>query len=117
MRRELVDQAHRTLLERRRTLLRQHSGDQAQEQELLEDNPPDWEDRAADVTAARTLASLEERERVELAAVVAALERIDEGSYGRCLGCGRHIEEGRLRAVPEAPLCVHCVDGHARPAH
>jgi DnaK suppressor protein len=38
--------------------------------------------------------------------VVRALEKLDEGSYGRCDVCGRPIGEGRLEALPWAVLCV-----------
>lgn len=41
-----------------------------------------------------------------LAQVDRALEKIDEGSYGLCDRCGEPIEESRLRAVPEATLCL-----------
>jgi len=41
-----------------------------------------------------------------LAQVDRALEKIDEGTYGLCDRCGQPIEESRLRAVPEATLCL-----------
>jgi DnaK suppressor protein len=34
-----------------------------------------------------------------------ALERIKNGSYGRCLDCGQLIDEARLEAVPWTPYC------------
>jgi DnaK suppressor protein len=37
-----------------------------------------------------------------------ALERIDDGSYGRCGSCGEVIPAERLRALPWAALCVPC---------
>ncbi|HEY6783109.1 MAG TPA: TraR/DksA C4-type zinc finger protein [Candidatus Dormibacteraeota bacterium] len=42
-----------------------------------------------------------------------ALERIDAGTYGRCLACGTAIPDERLEAVPWAALCVPC---SAKPA-
>jgi DnaK suppressor protein len=42
-----------------------------------------------------------------------ALERIDAGTYGRCVACGITIPAERLKAVPWAALCVPC---SARPA-
>jgi RNA polymerase-binding protein DksA len=42
----------------------------------------------------------------QLAEVRAALRRIDEGSFGRCLADGGPIEEKRLEAVPWAAYCV-----------
>jgi len=41
-----------------------------------------------------------------LAQVDRALEKLEEGTYGRCDRCGEPIEESRLRAVPEATLCL-----------
>ena len=40
--------------------------------------------------------------------IVAALGRIEDGSYGTCADCGRRIPEGRLEARPEASRCVNC---------
>src|ERR1700682_1320360 len=37
-----------------------------------------------------------------------ALERIDTGTYGRCVACGELIPAERLQAVPWAALCVPC---------
>lgn len=41
-------------------------------------------------------------------AIVAALERIDAGTYGLCERCGREIPFERLEAVPSTFLCVDC---------
>ena len=41
-----------------------------------------------------------------LAEIDAALRRIEEGTYGTCVVCGRPIGEERLRAVPYATLCI-----------
>lgn len=35
-----------------------------------------------------------------------ALRRIDEGTYGNCLDCGREIEPARLEAIPWTPYCL-----------
>jgi DnaK suppressor protein len=34
-----------------------------------------------------------------------ALQRIEKGAYGKCLDCGRQIEDHRLASVPWAPYC------------
>lgn len=41
-----------------------------------------------------------------LAQVRDALRRIEGGSYGRCVICGRPIEAARLEAVPWTPYCL-----------
>jgi RNA polymerase-binding protein DksA len=50
--------------------------------------------------------TLEENEMRVLAAIDAALKRIDEGTYGRCERCGQEMEEERLEALPWATLCI-----------
>lgn len=35
-----------------------------------------------------------------------ALKRIEDGTYGRCVVCGRQIEAARLDAVPWAACCL-----------
>lgn len=37
-----------------------------------------------------------------------ALGRCAAGTYGVCVGCGRDIPLGRLRAVPSATVCMAC---------
>jgi len=37
-----------------------------------------------------------------------ALERIEKGDYGNCVGCGEEINPERLEAVPHARLCIAC---------
>ena len=40
--------------------------------------------------------------------LTAALERLNEGTYGQCESCGRPIEKPRLEALPEAKHCLEC---------
>lgn len=46
----------------------------------------------------------------------AALARLKDGSFGRCLDCDHTISERRLTAVPWAPRCLDCQDRHDRRA-
>lgn len=43
-----------------------------------------------------------------LAEVEAALRRLEDGTYGCCLGCERLIPRRRLELVPWAAYCVPC---------
>ena len=38
----------------------------------------------------------------------AAIQRIEDGSYGRCQNCGQPIPQSRLDAIPYAAECVQC---------
>lgn len=44
----------------------------------------------------------------ELAHVLAAQRRLDDGSYGFCADCGEPIAEQRLLAMPQAMYCTPC---------
>jgi RNA polymerase-binding transcription factor len=44
--------------------------------------------------------------QVTRADVVRAIEKLDDGTYGRCDVCGDPIPTGRLEALPWAVLCV-----------
>lgn len=39
---------------------------------------------------------------------LAALARLDEGSYGLCTSCGRPVDPERLNAIPHAARCMAC---------
>lgn len=45
----------------------------------------------------------------EISAIEAALDRIDNESFGICARCGNEISEERLDAVPHAAMCRHCM--------
>jgi DnaK suppressor protein len=65
-------------------------------------------DAGSNLTEAdRNLASMQTAlaQRTE---VLAALARIDDGSYGRCVDCGNMVPEERLEARPATARCVPC---------
>lgn len=45
----------------------------------------------------------------EIAAIDAALKRIENNVYGQCLNCGEDISDERLDAVPYATHCRDCM--------
>lgn len=52
--------------------------------------------------------TLEENSEHVLAAIEDALNRIEEGTFGTCVRCGRAIAEERLEAIPYATRCIDC---------
>jgi RNA polymerase-binding protein DksA len=54
-----------------------------------------------------TLSLLQNEEQL-LEEIAAALERIKQGSFGRCEECGQEIPKPRLQAVPYTRYCVEC---------
>ena len=88
-----------------------------------------WRDRLERVTAlslayhdvaqqdsqsrrARLIARQTVVERQELAEIEAALDRLADGSYGRCEQCSRPIGTALLSARPQTRYCGAC--GHHR---
>ena len=53
-------------------------------------------------------------EWTELAQVRDAQQRIERGTYGKCIDCGRTIEAARLEAVPWTPYCRADQEKHDR---
>jgi DnaK suppressor protein len=49
-----------------------------------------------------------EQAALELEEVLAALFRIKNGTYGRCVECDDAIAPGRLAARPATPYCTEC---------
>ena len=52
--------------------------------------------------------SLEENSEHVLRAIDAALQRIEDGTFGICETCGQPISEERLEAIPYATQCIDC---------
>jgi RNA polymerase-binding transcription factor len=52
--------------------------------------------------------ALRERATLHLQAIERALARLDDGTYGTCIRCGRPIAEARLEALPWAEHCIEC---------
>lgn len=52
--------------------------------------------------------ALRDRNEQHLAEVDAALARLDDGTYGRCIRCGNPIGPERLEAIPWAAHCIDC---------
>ena len=51
---------------------------------------------------------LRDRDRKLINKIKAALERIDDGTYGICEMCGEDISIPRLKARPVTTLCIQC---------
>lgn len=52
--------------------------------------------------------ALRDKNALHLVDVEAAIARLDDGTYGTCLRCGRPIAPERLDALPWAAHCIEC---------
>ena len=91
-RRQLESQANGTL----RNLL---SSDQSAADPL---------DRATIDSEYTTSVRIRTRESRLIAKIDAAIDRIEDGSFGICLECEEDISVARLKARPVAALCIQC---------
>ena len=46
--------------------------------------------------------------------VADALQRIEEGNYGKCMACEKEIPKKRLEVFPAAKRCVECESKHEK---
>ncbi len=75
------------------------SGDVA----IVDQHPAD----AASDTAERELdVSREAMFEARLRQIEDAFDRVEDGSYGRCIVCGEPIPDERLALMPDTPYCV-----------
>src|SRR2546421_12989938 len=72
------------------------------------DGPQDFEDVAVDFLETQQEQSLLVNQQALLIEVQRAIERIDNGTYGKCVECGQPIPEKRLEALPWAARDVKC---------
>jgi DnaK suppressor protein len=69
---------------------------------------PDLGDRALTSITRDLKYQLTTGEREIVRRIDAALDRIDAGTYGECVHCGKKVQLGRLEAVPWARHCIEC---------
>jgi len=105
------------MLQRERLLALRASllGDMTQmEDDSLKDHsktssiPTDMEELGSDNADQELTLSLLGGEEDALDQIEAALQRIEDGSYGQCEECGEQIPKSRLEAIPYTAQCVRC---------
>ncbi|SDS87588.1 RNA polymerase-binding transcription factor DksA [Friedmanniella luteola] len=104
---ELLDDRLRQAAEQRASLLSAIEQMRVARSLTSADDEHDPEGSTVSLDQARDSALLVRTEQT-LAELVAARDRLAAGRFGVCERCGRPIPEARLRARPEARLCVAC---------
>ena len=72
------------------------------------EGPQDFEDTAVDFLETQQEQAVLVNQQALLTEVERALERIEQGTYGKCVDCGQPIPEKRLEAIPWAARDVKC---------
>ena len=104
-RQKLLDWKEEILREARETL--QHLQDENQNHSDLADRASSETDRAIELRA-------RDRQRKLIAKIDAAIQRIDDGTYGYCEETGEPIALKRLEARPIATLSLEAQERHER---
>ncbi len=79
------------------------------EHDLDEPVSPDFEDRATEREDDEVMEAIGNSGLDEMAAIGAALSRIEAGTYGICVKCGESISPERLNIIPTATICRNCM--------
>jgi DnaK suppressor protein len=100
--------SRKALLQKSAVLLQTVSGAESSATVDYDDRPADDLDLALAQQSAAASTHLSNGMKIQLERIKRALHRLDSGTYGVCLECDAAISPKRLKAVPEAELCVDC---------
>jgi DnaK suppressor protein len=107
-RKDSVANMREVLIARRDALRKALKGDLSALKDLREQSSGDVVDFALDSAQDEINSQLAEVESRELTSIDLALERMREGTFGLCEGCGNSIPLIRLQALPYATCCINC---------
>jgi len=109
-----MDDFKKLLKEKRTHLLTQAEKTLQNEMVLSPDDRFDEVDQASSEYMQAFSFRLRGRERHLMDKIDVALRKIDEGIFGICEDCDEPIAPKRLRARPEAPLCIQCKEAQEK---
>ncbi len=114
MRKIDLERCRKLLLEQRERVLGNVGRLLSGELDVDPDDFPDEIDTAVAESNLSFTEKIRERERRLLNKIEKTLEKIGQGTYGECEGCGDEIGAKRLVARPVASLCIACKDEQER---
>ena len=77
-------------------------------EEINESRAAEYEEEVTLSDDKEYLSKLIEQDARGLEAINKSLEKILDGSYGKCENCGEEINRDRLEAIPMTVLCMDC---------
>lgn len=108
MRKERLAQFKKRLIEKQRQLTEEVGRTALYGKDQEDDSIKDLGDQANTAYTREFFFELGTGDRRLLRAVVAALQKLDDGSFGSCERCNETIGEKRLEALPYARCCITC---------
>ncbi len=110
MNKKKVEYYRKKLLDKRQSLVSALDRHVHYGREADQDVAQDPADKASNAYLKELLFSQSSSDKFVLTLIDEALARIEEGTYGLCVACGKEIQPKRLEAVPWARHCVTCQD-------
>jgi DnaK suppressor protein len=101
-------QVKEELLKQRQELLQEVSNSYATCREIGQDGVPDIGDMSSVAYSRDVLFNLSETQRRRIHDIDVALEQIEKGEYGICMGCGEDIPPRRMEVRPFSRYCIEC---------
>ena len=111
-REELYKECEKKLLEEKEKIINSYRQKQETQERISEEykEPSDVEDLGQMTYTEEMLDRLSNRDMLILREIDYALEKIKNGTYGICEGCGIEIPEERLCAIPWTRFCAKCAE-------
>ena len=114
MRKRDLERCRTLLVEQRERILGDVGRVLSGELDVDTDDFPDEIDIAVAESSLSSTGQMMEREERLLAKIDRVIEKISQGTYGECEGCGDQIAVKRLTARPVASLCIDCKEEQER---
>lgn len=111
-----VQDAQVMLQEQLDTLVKRAQRISDHQHEKDRDVPKDWDDLAQYRQGDEVVSALDQRTRYDISMIRAALVRVEQGTWGKCVRCHGSIAAERLTLMPATPLCADCakeMESHA----
>jgi DnaK suppressor protein len=108
MREQGLENIRKRLIGQREDLLAEVRNKNAEAASLRDEGVADIADQGLTDNLSELLHLLSDSKREEIMSIDEALERLRQGRYGQCLGCGEPIDGERLALRPDTRFCVDC---------
>lgn len=103
----MTHEEFRSLLDKReQDLLDEIEKHQTEAREMTDQTTAEPMERMVNLEGRDTLLQHNDADFKELTEVRGALERLDKGSFGKCIDCGKEISAARLAAIPWTERCI-----------
>lgn len=109
-----LEHFRKKLLEAREKIINSGIMQSTEDLHIASEDLADEADLATNTINQQVSFSMREREIVKLRRIDAALDRVEEGTYGYCLESGEEIEEKRLENQPWAEFCLEVAEEKER---